>query len=112
MQFSTAFFLVRTDCIRDFLDALLNKLRLLDSLPCNAFCPSASDKISGSALKDALVQKFAETEDFYITASEYSSEEEIDEQMPMETDTNEDNLANLEANGKVVADAVDIDCTM
>ena len=35
----------------------------LARLPRNAFCPSVSDKISDGALKAALVQKLAETED-------------------------------------------------
>ena len=84
----------------------------LSRLPRNAFCPPVSDKISGSALKGALVQELAETEEFYITAAEYSSEEEIDEQIPMDMNTNEENLVNLETNDAVPANAVGVDCTM
>ena len=62
----------------------------LARLPHNTFCPSVSDKISGSALKGALVQKLAEAEDFYVTAAEYSSKEGIDEQMPIEMDSDEE----------------------
>ena len=84
----------------------------LARLPRNAFCPSVSDKISGSALKGALVQKLAETEDFYVTAAEFSSEEENDEQMPIDMDTDEENSVNSEANDAVLANAVAVDCTM
>ena len=96
---------------------LLNKLRLLDSLATHfaRLFPikfPVADKISGSALKGALVQKLADSEDFYITAAEYSSEEEIDEQMPMEMDTDEENSVNLEAIDAVPANAVGVDCTM